>query len=259
VLNWPAQREQIEMDRAMATEYEDQHNNEIALRGRWNLIKGNLMEHNMMLLEGYLHYNFHLHCHLLHCNLHCNFHLHCHLLHCNFHLHCHLLHHKVHCHHHLMYCNLHHYHHLFHHPTTCHLQGHCHQHMLLSGTTTEAFTLDPMNVKCQHCHALHFYCEKLSKSTKAVPKFRKFACLEGQISCHHFQPGLHAALRDLLCGKSPLSKEFKANIRQYNSAFAFTSVGVDVDEAVHMDKGQYSFHIQGDLHHNAGGILPPPG
>jgi len=28
-----AQREQIEMDRAMAAEYEDQHNNEIALRG----------------------------------------------------------------------------------------------------------------------------------------------------------------------------------------------------------------------------------
>jgi len=56
-----------------------------------------------------------------------------------------------------------------------------------------------------------------------------------------------------------LSKEFKANIQQYNSAFAFTSVGVDEDEAVTYGQGQYSFRIQGDLHHNAGGILPPPG
>jgi len=32
-----------------------------------------------------------------------------------------------------------------------------------------------------------------------------------------------------------------------------------VDQAVTYGQGQYSFRIQGDLHHNDGGILPPPG
>jgi len=46
-------------------------------------------------------------------------------------------------------------------------------------------SLGPMNVECQHCHALHFDCEKLSKSTRAVPKFGS-CCLEGQIKLPPF-------------------------------------------------------------------------
>jgi Helitron helicase-like domain at N-terminus len=66
-------------------------------------------------------------------------------------------------------------------------------------------------------------------------------------------------LQDLLCGKSPVSKEFKTNIRQYNAAFAFTSLDVKVDHAVTHASGPYSFRIQGDLHHLSGALLPPPG
>jgi hypothetical protein len=62
-----------------------------------------------------------------------------------------------------------------------------------------------------------------------------------------------------LCGRSPFSKEFKTNIRQYNSAFAFTSVGVNVDHKVTRSSGPYSFRIQGDLHHLSGALMPPPG
>jgi hypothetical protein len=62
-----------------------------------------------------------------------------------------------------------------------------------------------------------------------------------------------------LCGKSPLAKEFKTNIRQYNATFAFTSLGVKVDDSVTHASGPYSFRIHGDLHHLSGALMPPPG
>jgi hypothetical protein len=56
-----------------------------------------------------------------------------------------------------------------------------------------------------------------------------------------------------------LSKEFKTNIRQYNAAFAFTSLGVQVDHTVTCSSGPYSFRIHGDLHHLSGALMPAPG
>jgi hypothetical protein len=118
-------------------------------------------------------------------------------------------------------------------------------------------SLGSMNVQCPHCHALHFDCEKLAKSTRAVPKFGS-CCLQGQIQLPPFHPA-PATLRDLLCGRSPFAKEFKKNIRQYNAAFAFTSVGVNIDHKVTGTSGPYAFRIQGDLHHLSGALMPPDG
>jgi hypothetical protein len=56
-----------------------------------------------------------------------------------------------------------------------------------------------------------------------------------------------------------LAREFKANIRQYNAIFRFTSLGVKVDHTVTHATGAYSFHIQGDLHHCSGALLSSPG
>jgi hypothetical protein len=48
-------------------------------------------------------------------------------------------------------------------------------------------SLGPMNVQCLHCQALHFDCEKLAKSTRAIPKFGS-CCLQGQIRLPPFCP-----------------------------------------------------------------------
>ena len=63
-------------------------------------------------------------------------------------------------------------------------------------------------------------------------------------------------LRELLCGIDPLSKTFKDNIRQYNAAFAFTSLGVKIDQAITNAPGPYSFRISGELHHHHGALIP---
>ena len=114
-----------------------------------------------------------------------------------------------------------------------------------------------MNVECNHCHALHFDSEKLSISTRANKGFGS-CCLQGQIQLPAFrQPP--RTLSDMLCGISPHSSSFKKNIRQYNAAFAFVSLGVKVDHAITNAPGPYCFRINGDLHHLSGSLLPENG
>ena len=118
-------------------------------------------------------------------------------------------------------------------------------------------SLGPMNVKCSHCHALNFDSEKLSKSTRNNPCFGS-CCLQGQVKLPLI-PEPPRTLRDLLYGISPLSGNFRKNIRQYNAAFAFTSMGVNIDHSVTYGSGPYCFKINGELHHSTGSLLPQEG
>jgi len=114
-----------------------------------------------------------------------------------------------------------------------------------------------MNMQCSKCGALHFDAEKLTSSTRREAKFGS-CCLEGQIRLPEFRPP-PADLKNLYNGTNPHSKVFKENIRQYNAAFAFTSLGVNIDRSVTGTAGVYSFRINGELHHLGGALLPSPG
>ena len=118
-------------------------------------------------------------------------------------------------------------------------------------------SVGPMSVECSHCHALHFDSEKLSKSTRDNPCFGS-CCLQGQIKLPTL-PQPPQPLKNLLYGISPLSQEFRRNICQYNAAFAFTSVGVNIDRSVLRGSGPYCFKINGELHHSAGALMPAEG
>jgi len=59
-----------------------------------------------------------------------------------------------------------------------------------------------------------------------------------------------------LTGNDYFSREFCNNIRQYNAAFAMTSVGVKIDNSVTRQSSPYCFKIQGELHHLTGALLP---
>ena len=82
-------------------------------------------------------------------------------------------------------------------------------------------------------------------------------CLTGQINLPPLPPAPRD-LADLFDGTNPHSLKFKTNIRQYNAAFAFTSLGVKVDQSVTAGSGPYSFRISGELHHLSGALLPLP-
>ena len=111
-----------------------------------------------------------------------------------------------------------------------------------------------LTVICPHCHALHFDCEKLTSSRVNYPKFG-MCCLLGQIQLPPLQL-LTGILHNYLTGDDYSSREFHNNIRQYNAAFAMTSVGVKIDNSVTRQSGPYCFKIQGELHHLTGALLP---
>ena len=83
-----------------------------------------------------------------------------------------------------------------------------------------------MNVQCTHCHTLHFMTEKLTQSSHCNPRFG-MCCLQGQADLPHIQPW--PPVLQNLYNDTQDHVEFKKNIRQYNSALAFTSLGVTVD------------------------------
>ncbi len=124
---------------------------------------------------------------------------------------------------------------------------------------TQRFSMGPMSVECPHCHALHFKSKRLTNSSNIRPRFG-ICCLQGQIQLPPFSepPQL---LRQLLTSSTPRARNFRERIRQYNCAFAFTSVAVKVDEAIlnGARAGPYSFKIHGGLYHSMGTLHPQEG
>ena len=53
--------------------------------------------------------------------------------------------------------------------------------------------------------------------------------------------------------------EFRQRIRNYNNAFAFSSIGVKQDLSVYGPRDIYIFHIEGQLYHLIGSLLPLSG
>ena len=56
-----------------------------------------------------------------------------------------------------------------------------------------------------------------------------------------------------------MALQFRHNIRNYNNALAFSSLGVKRDMSVYGPQGVYTFRIQGQLCHLIGSLLPSPG
>lgn len=113
-----------------------------------------------------------------------------------------------------------------------------------------------METVCSHCGALHWLSERLARSSRSHPKFG-FCCNKGAISLPApEQPPF--GLKHLFDGQTPQAREFRANIRQYNAALAFTSLGVSIDNLL-PGAGPYVFRIHGELCHRIGSLLPAEG
>ena len=80
-----------------------------------------------------------------------------------------------------------------------------------------------MNIECSDCYALHFDCEKISKSTRAQKCF-VICCLKGKVQLPTL-PQWPQELQRLYEN----NQNFVHNIRQYNNTFAFTSLRVELD------------------------------
>ena len=114
-------------------------------------------------------------------------------------------------------------------------------------------TLGNMIHKCRKCGAMMWLDEKINKSAR-FPEFST-CCAKGKVILPPLQK-LPSPLDILLTGNDSRSRLFKQNIRMYNSALSFTSIGVNVDQEVTGTSGVYTFRIHGEMYHRIGTLLP---
>ena len=113
------------------------------------------------------------------------------------------------------------------------------RHILPTLTEPEEDYLGPMDVVCEHCGAVRFSSESPT-----------FCCSNGSVK---LPPLSTPAFGDGIFS----DKEFRKNIRRYNSAFAFTSTRMKYDkELANSRKGVYSYIITGEVCHQIGPLLP---
>ena len=80
-------------------------------------------------------------------------------------------------------------------------------------------------------------------------------CRGGRISLPKNRP-FPPPLCDLIrFNGGPASNTFMKLIRQYNSMFAFTSLGVDIDRSINTGRAPYIFRINGVVHHRIGSLI----
>lgn len=114
-----------------------------------------------------------------------------------------------------------------------------------------------MDVECQICGALHWMEERLTQSSLSNPTFGS-CCKHGEVALPEPldpPPFLHF----LFTSNERQALEFRSNIRQYNAAFAFTSLGIDFDDTPNLMRNGnsvYSFRIGGELYHSIGTLAP---
>ena len=96
------------------------------------------------------------------------------------------------------------------------------------------YYLGQMNELCQYCESLRF------------PNEQRNCCHNGKVSltqlCEYPE-----SFKELLMGSTQDSINFRNNIRNYNSAFAFASFGANVD--IPQGHGTYCFRIHGQTYH----------
>lgn len=113
-----------------------------------------------------------------------------------------------------------------------------------------------MNVVCRECQALHWIDEKLSASTRNNTIFGS-CCRQGKVEIALPQRPPPTLWR-LWTGLHEASDNFFANIRQFNSALAFTSMGSQHVEP-QAGHGPYLYKIGGSVYHRSGPLAAEPG
>ncbi|KAJ1703901.1 hypothetical protein LUZ63_003680 [Rhynchospora breviuscula] len=109
---------------------------------------------------------------------------------------------------------------------------------------------------CPKCHALYWYDERCRRESRVGSPVYNPCCRGGKVVLDNLNPTPSplSELLDPLGG--PDSRHFLDNIRMYNSMFAFTSMGVQVDERINAGNAPYVFRVSGQLCHLIGSLLP---
>jgi hypothetical protein len=112
--------------------------------------------------------------------------------------------------------------------------------------------------RCQHCNALLWHEERLGPNKQTKKPSFGICCKNGKISLPAYKTPPEY-LQRLLNRDDKQSKNFRENIRSYNSMFSFTSTGGVVDKEINKGHGPYVFRMHGQNYHHIGSLLPEEG
>ncbi len=110
-----------------------------------------------------------------------------------------------------------------------------------------------MVYKYNKCEAMIWLDKRINKSVR-LPEF-SICYAKGKVILPSFQE-LPSPLNILLTETDLCSYAFKQNIRMYNSALSFTSIGAKIDQQVAGTSGIYTFYIYREIYHIIGILLP---
>jgi hypothetical protein len=134
--------------------------------------------------------------------------------------------------------------------------GHVPKGLLTPPPDLPRHDLGPRDIVCPECGALHWKGEMLKSSTLRNPRFG-MCCGEGDKILRRVENPPEPLYR-LLTSSEPEAVQFRKHIRQYNAAFAFTSLGVEMDDRL-TGSGYRPFQIHGEIYHQIGTLEPAPG
>lgn len=115
---------------------------------------------------------------------------------------------------------------------------------------TKRLDLGTMTVVCTHYHALHWCSERPKESALSSTSFEK-CCKKGVVPLSGFRTPPNT-IRKLLEGRGRQERYFQENIRQYNAALTFTSMGCVQDTRAISNHGPHSFQVHGEVYHLQG-------
>uniref|UniRef100_K3ZM80 Helitron helicase-like domain-containing protein n=1 Tax=Setaria italica TaxID=4555 RepID=K3ZM80_SETIT len=111
------------------------------------------------------------------------------------------------------------------------------------------------NYECALCGAMFWYGDRSKSDSTEHRVTYNLCCRAGKV----FLPSFRAVLEFFASlyhfdGDSQC-KNFLNRIRQYNSLFAFTSMGANTDEGTNDGDGPYVFKINGLVYHRIGSLM----
>jgi hypothetical protein len=115
-------------------------------------------------------------------------------------------------------------------------------------TDIEEYYIGPMDEICSDCQSINFKNEKPSDG-----KFSSY-CHKGKVVLDPLRPYPELSKKLLTDINHPKHKNFIENIRAYNSALGFASIGATIRPPP--GQGPYCFRIHGQIYHRVGPLHP---
>jgi hypothetical protein len=113
------------------------------------------------------------------------------------------------------------------------------------------------NYTCKYCDAMFWYDERnKTDSIKNKRILYSNCCKYGEIKIPRYNEPPQFLSMLIHHRENNLSNHFYQKIRQYNSIFAFTSMGANIDKTINKGDSPYVFRINGQIHHRIGSLLP---